>query len=784
MHPFRLGSTNLLVTLGISATIASASSLVVAQQPEHVQHKDHLESQYGHAVASSTPAAQRKAAAESTEQIINAQKQWAMAQGASGKASALQNLIGKVEQRQQVLIELIKNNPEDAFRYAIPNNKQAGMPAAVLDMLEQTLEIEGELETFYADYEDGSHKLSHFLNTPFGERFELHAPGAKLQLPNGSKIRAHGLLLSANSERNDLDGYLALDSKADSLVTLAAGGDNSNTQEVLAALPGTFGEQKTAVILVNFQDDTSQPWTVDQVRDEVFNQTNNHIQENSYQQTWLNGDVFGWHTLPLSSSSCDHNAIASAAREAAQNSGINVSGYDRQVFIFPRLSSCGWAGLGTVGGSPSTTWINGSMRWKTISHELGHNFGLYHSHSLECGSVVIGNTCSTYEYGDTTGVMGSASAHFNAFQKELLGWLDASSITTISNSGTFDLDTYATSEGGAPKALKVLKGTDAVTGDKTWYYLQYRRPSGYDSGLNSITNTSEGVVISTGSDSSRNTSYLLDMTPETSSWYDPALAVGQQYYDGNAGVDISTNWVDASSASVTIDMAPQSCAEQSPALSASPVQSEWIAAGTSFSYSITVTNRNSLDCGTSSFNLSMTKPSGWSANFDSTSVSLAPGESRTVGLTVISTASAADGFYNINASATAGANSGSVALTYVVSNPVGNTNSSPVADNDSVVISSKSPVTIAVLDNDWDPDGDSLSLLSVTQGAKGNVAINSDGTLTYTPGKRFKNSDSFTYSISDGGKTASASVSIQLQSSGDTGDTGGNGGNKGNGKKR
>ena len=144
-----------------------------------------------------------------------------------------------------------------------------------------------------------------------------------------------------------------------------------------------------------------------------------------------------------------------------------------------------------------------------------------------------------------------------------------------------------------------------------------------------------------------------------------------------------------------------------------------------------------------------------------------------------SSTSAVDGFYNIDARATAGANTGSVALTYVVSNPVENTNSSPVASTDSVVIGSKSPVTIAVLDNDSDPDGDSLTILSVTQGAKGNVAINTDGTVTYTPGKRFKNSDSFTYSISDGGKTASASVSIQLQSSGDTG---GNGGNKG--KKR
>ncbi|MEH6576289.1 MAG: Ig-like domain-containing protein [Amphritea sp.] len=769
MSQLRPYYANVLTALGLSTALALASTNAIAQQPEYAHQAD--------------TAVVKLAATDHTQALMALQKSWQNA-SSNAKSQALQHLLSKAEERQAMLIELVKANPAEVFRIAIPDEQQLGMPSEVLDMLEQTLEIEGNLETIYEDYEDGSHKLRHFLNTHFGERFELHSGKAALALQSGAKVRAAGLLIAGNANHQSIDGHLALESNADSLVELAVGGsdDGSNTQEVLAALPNTFGEQKTAVILVNFQDDTSQPWTADQVRDEVFTQTNNHIQENSFQQTWLNGDVFGWHTLPLSSTSCDHNAIATAAREAVQNSGVSLSGYNRQVYIFPRTSSCGWSGLGTVGGSPSTAWINGSMRWKIITHELGHNFGLYHSHSLECGTDIIGNNCSTYEYGDTTGVMGSASAHFNAFQKELLGWLDAASIVTVTSSGSFDLDTYAVGTGQYPKTLKVLKETDAVSGDNTWYYLQYRRPSGYDSSLDTFTNTADGVVISTGSNSSRNSSYLLDMNPETDSWFDPALLVGQQYYDDNAGVVISTDWVDASSASVSIDMAPPSCDENVPSMSASPVQSDWIAAGTSFSYSVTVTNRNSLDCGISSFNLSATKPSGWSASLAPASVTLTPGESTTVTLTAISTASAPDGFYTINAIAGEGSNTGNVELTYVISNPVAN--SAPVATSDSVVINSKTAVTIPVLDNDRDSDGDTISITGVTQGAKGDVTINADGTVTYTPGKRFKNGDSFTYSITDGAKTASASVSIQLQSSGDTGDTGGNGGNKGNGKKR
>ena len=59
---------------------------------------------------------------------------------------------------------------------------------------------------------------------------------------------------------------------------------------------------------------------------------------------------------------------------------------------------------------------------------MGHNFGLYHSHSLDCGSVALaGSGCAVDEYGDVFDMMGGGNdtPHFNAFQKEQLGWLNA-----------------------------------------------------------------------------------------------------------------------------------------------------------------------------------------------------------------------------------------------------------------------------------------------------------------------------------------------------------------------
>ncbi|NVK21268.1 MAG: cadherin-like domain-containing protein [Kangiellaceae bacterium] len=116
--------------------------------------------------------------------------------------------------------------------------------------------------------------------------------------------------------------------------------------------------------------------------------------------------------------------------------------------------------------------------------------------------------------------------------------------------------------------------------------------------------------------------------------------------------------------------------------------------------------------------------------------------------------------------------------------PEPTTNTAPVANNDLVIISNKNATNIDVLINDYDAEFDSITISEVSQGSKGSVQINHDGSLTYTPSKRFKTTDSFTYIISDGTLTNSATVTINLHSSSDGetdegGSTGGKGGAKG-----
>jgi hypothetical protein len=72
-------------------------------------------------------------------------------------------------------------------------------------------------------------------------------------------------------------------------------------------------------------------------------------------------------------------------------------------------------------------------------------------------------------------------------------------------------------------------------------------------------------------------------------------------------------------------------------------------------------------------------------------------------------------------------------------------------------------VTIPVLANDSDPDGDTLTVTSATQGEHGASVVNGDGTIAYTPAAGFTGTDTFTYTISDGrGGTATATVTLSV----------------------
>ena len=90
-------------------------------------------------------------------------------------------------------------------------------------------------------------------------------------------------------------------------------------------------------------------------------------------------------------------------------------------------------------------------------------------------------------------------------------------------------------------------------------------------------------------------------------------------------------------------------------------------------------------------------------------------------------------------------------------------NDVPVAEDDSVATDEDTPVTIDMLTNDSDIDGDTLTVTSVSDPANGLVVVNGDNTVTYMPDANYYGTDSFIYEVSDGnGGTDTATVTVTV----------------------
>lgn len=617
--------------------------------------------------------AQWKQAENQTISLARLMAKYRQAEGAD-KAAVLKELVDQASARQLLLGELVQTDSVGAMRTILPSKVRDGMPKEVQVMLTQQQEMQGELEVSYEDYEDGRHKLRHILKTETG-RVELQQfPEDGRVMQSGMRVRARGWLFSHGGETA---GSLVVNDSPDSLKLLADGATTTTatSSSSTAVLPNTMGEQGVLVMLVNFQDNAVEPWTPAEAEEMVFGAVNDFYQENSNGQTWLSGDVHGYYTLPINAT-CDSWEIHVNAQDAAEAQGIDLSVYNRMVYVFPGISSCGWTGKGTLGGAVSMAWINGSLSLRTVGHELGHNFGLHHAEQLECGSDIIGDNCISITYGDSLDIMGESgiTGHFNSFNKELLGWLTSASgeVVTADGDGSYLLEPYETAPTGAAKGLKVLRGIDSSTGQQLWYYLEYRQALGFDSFLDAKPGITDGVVLRLATESDIESSQLLDMTPASTRYDldDAALLAGRSYSDPVAGVTITTEWADTTGASVSISFSEQSCIPANPALSLSPAESAWMSAGSTVIYSATVTNQDSLGCASSDFSVAAELPAGWVA--DSGSLNLAPGASGTMNISVTSAATATDGFYDIIISALNSSNNNyqtDATATYVVDTP-------------------------------------------------------------------------------------------------------------------
>ncbi|MCP5308579.1 MAG: retention module-containing protein [Zoogloeaceae bacterium] len=100
------------------------------------------------------------------------------------------------------------------------------------------------------------------------------------------------------------------------------------------------------------------------------------------------------------------------------------------------------------------------------------------------------------------------------------------------------------------------------------------------------------------------------------------------------------------------------------------------------------------------------------------------------------------------------------------------TSDAPIAQDDVATTAEDTPVIIDVLGNDSDPDGDTLTITEIggqpisvgnpVTIPEGSVALNPDGTLTFTPNPNFNGPVSFDYTVTDGTTPVTATVDVTV----------------------
>lgn len=388
------------------------------------------------------------------------------------------------------------------------------------------ISVEGRLALAVADYPDGSSRAFAQVETDAGRSVPLEFREGRIPegWKSGDRIVVRGRAPSPGSALR-VEDFERVAGKSS-----------------LDAASWTTGPKRLLVLLVNFLDDTSQPFTVSNAQSTFFGSGSsvaNFYAEASYGMTTLSGTVAGYYTLPITKpTTCTVSPISTAANAAAVADGIDPSTYPFITYVFPRISACGWLGYSNIGATGN--WLNGYMTLRIGGHELGHSYGLLHAHSLTCPGAPIGGSCSRSEYGDDFDIMGNEPLHFQAAAKTSLGWM--SDAVTVS-SGSAQV-TIAPLEGTAtPRAVKIpfSGGT---------YWLEYRQPIGFDASIGVYPGAIDGPLVhqqtSAGLD-------ILDMKPSTSGDFtDAALSVGNTFNDSGSGVAVSV--VSRSASGVTVQV--------------------------------------------------------------------------------------------------------------------------------------------------------------------------------------------------------------------------------------
>ncbi len=502
--------------------------------------------------------------------------------------------------RRSALKALIPVDARLALELAVPVGLRAELPADVQAQLERRVDQRGNLEATIACF--GPTTLFNRTAVVAGEFLETHVFGRRDSQTTKFGLPLHGiaidnvLALGESPFRILDDGEktardLPIDSTAiaigEDVVVLSSPADleqlsrdlitaeskvgphvqtsntgssspgpidpASGTPPTAATTPWILGAKRVLWVQVDFSDDTGGVATPEQIA--VTNtQVSDFYAANSQGKTTMaftvlpvvlrlprDKGVYNASSATVTMLQSDAAILAKAYDAANGAAGTyDPDRYDRWIVLFKRVPAYTFGGQAQLTG-PQVR-MNGTISPTTTAHELGHTQGLRHAHYWLPSGTSGAGAGAHVEYGDVFDNMGGGNAitgHFGAAQKNQLGYLDSTTVTTVTESGTYRLSRHDHADATGARGLKLTPAGQAYD-----YWIDHRRagpPSFNNAQLDRLRN---GVVIRWGQGRAPSTTsgpgtYLVDATPGSAGGANDApLRTGETFVDADAGVTI------------------------------------------------------------------------------------------------------------------------------------------------------------------------------------------------------------------------------------------------------
>ncbi|HZX19457.1 MAG TPA: hypothetical protein VFF13_00410 [archaeon] len=516
--------------------------------------------------------------------------------------------------------------------------------------------LTGELGIAKSDnFETGEQKYYYTINDlATNEMIELNVKDQSKKdkfletFSTGEQVKVRGVAKKKTNfqKENGLSEY--------ELEIAGLGNENirQNNGGFLASVPAQ-NERTIITVLVNFLDQST---TVDKSVLETNMFGDNNSVDDLYRRTSFgntgfkrdtNGDggadIFGPVTIDytVSGTTCDaFNSWASSAESEMQEQGVNLSLYTHKLFIVPNsfVNKCGWAGLAYVAACPGTycrAWVvdnYASTYPGVVAHELGHNIGFHHAATDLGNDGVIDN-----EYGDASDFMGTGSynvgmVQLNAPHETQFSWIPSSKVLTLTDPGTYTISALKVPPLDAPNptVARFLKA------DGKYLYFAYRIATGYDSTLNATYKNKLNIHWRSPTVNAGKTHFI------------KALIPGQSFTDIASSMRVTMDSNTADTATFTFTPG-NDCFKANPTVSVTPAIAS-SQSGTTLEYNVSITNRYSVACPVTTFNLTRILPTGWTGSFANNSITLSSNATGSTSLSVTSPIGTVDSYYDVNVS--------------------------------------------------------------------------------------------------------------------------------------